>query len=64
MLEPRKRGRRSKRPNIAQLDMMVQAGFTNKQIADEFGVCEGTVKHWFATYRKELREAKHGNESK
>lgn len=51
-LAKKKGGRPSKRPSVEMLNMLYQ-NMTAKQIADEYGVKESTVRSWIARARKE-----------
>lgn len=55
MLEFKKPGRPSKKPTMAELDMLYQ-NMTLKELATHYGVAESTAKKWIIGYRKELRK--------
>lgn len=55
MIPPLKKGRPSKKPTEAELELLIRAGYTVKQIAEERDVSPYTVKGWIAQYRKEAR---------
>ena len=57
MLEPKKTGRPTKKPSIAELDMLYR-NMTVRELANHYEVAEVTVRRWIAAYRKELREKK------
>lgn len=48
----KKRGRPSKKPSEAQLDMLYSM-MTAKEIAEQLGVSVKTVERWIYEYRKE-----------
>ena len=57
MLQKKNKGRTSKRPSMEELSELYSR-LTAKQIADQFGVSDSTVRHWIATYRKQLEVSK------
>lgn len=57
MLQKKNKGRTSKRPSMEELSELYSR-LTAKQIAEQFAVSDSTVRHWIATYRKQLEVSK------
>lgn len=51
--ERKKGGRPTKRPSLDMLDMLYQT-MTAKEIAEQYGVKEATVRSWISRARKEV----------
>lgn len=54
MIEPKRMGRRSKKPTEAEL-AMYYSQMTAKECAEHYGVSEQTVRRWVTEYRKEAK---------
>ena len=54
MIEKKRGGRPSKKPDEAQLSMLY-SGMTAKELAEHYGVSVSTVQRWIAEYRKESK---------
>lgn len=55
----KKRGRKSKRPPLAELETLY-SGMTAKEVGQHYGVAEQTVYQWLNFYRKQEKEIKGG----
>lgn len=61
MLETKRRGRASKRPDIHTLSDLYAVKSAH-EIAVVYGVADATVRAWIARYRKDLEQQKSAGE--
>lgn len=60
MIEKKKKGKRSKKPTEAELDMLYSQ-MTAKEVGEHYGVAESTVRKWILEYRKESKKQNEEN---